>query len=486
MATIDVRYALDQDPARYFLQEDVLLRVRLTNQSPGTVQTPYLLQSDDVELQLKGPGGQIRSTRTLIPVPGTFKPSDVYPLPAGQSVDYALPLATWFDNLAVGQHEVRLVMSSSEVTATSPWLAFEVVAAKPSRSVVVPASSGPSRHLSLLWVDAAMQPSGLLARDHHLNTGPVLTTRLASLSTAPRGLTASMAAPGTEADQPWILWLEGSELRYGQKAGRSLGTVHGTPVAEGLALVAPALGDVDLATDEVQLSVLLTASSPPGLHAVEIAADGSVVGTHRHALPRAPQRAAIAYVSADERWVVWLDDDGGAEGIALLAASWDRSRGFGDPQEIARVAPPVVDLKVAVTDGSFVVGVLTVVSKPDPNGRLLKQASVALVHGSAAAGGGLRSRVESAGVPALAPDVTAVELALSGQGSAWVLTRAPGALRVRGRVGGEWSAVKALDVKGGPVASWLVVDEGEVGYVVMFDEVGGWRVRFADGASGVH
>ena len=484
MATVDVRCTLDQDPARYSLQEDVLLQVSLTNQGSAAADTPFITQNDDVTLRLKGPDhGQLRELATRVPQPGIAKPSDIYALAPGQDVAYSLLLSTWFGPLQPGSYEVQLEIKSATVSHASAWFPFVVASAAMGQPAVVPATAGQNTELSLLWVDQDASPPKLLCRVIDLNRDTAtMTTALTEVAADSRGVTAAMAPPGMWGEFQWIVWAEGQDLRYALKDDRDLGPVFRFALAGEMSPVGPALSAPDPDTDETGFSLLLRSADGTEFQGVEVDPAGAVVATHGAKLAGAAEHIALAYPEADSRWVVWSQTD--ARGVTTVhMMAWDRERGFDDPVQIGEVQAPVWALDAMSGEGKLVVAALVVADdvdaagSPRRDGRLVRFAYA------------LSPRGVTAPAPVISPvgvalDVADARLSISENGSPWLVLRHPLGLRIIGQVDGVFT--EPFDVDGPTLAAWLAVDENELPRVILLDALGGWEVRVAVADAGAH
>ena len=484
MATVDVHCTLDQDPARYSLQEDVLLQVKLTNQGSAAADTPFITQSDDVTLRLKGPDrGQLRELATRVPRPGIATPSDIYALAPGQDVAYSLLLSAWFGALQPGSYEVQLEIKSATVSHISAWSTFTVASAAIGSPAVVPATAGQNTELSLLWIDKDASPPKLLCRVHDLNRDTAtMTTALAEMANDSRGVTAAMAPPERWGEFQWIIWAEGQDLRYALKDDRDLGPVFRYPLTGEMTPIGPALCAPDPDTDETGFSQLLRSADGAALQSVEVNVAGAIVATHGATLTGSADHIALAYPEADVRWIVWAQTD--AQGVTTVQVmAWDRERGFGDPMEIGEVPAPVWALDAKVAAGQLVVAAVVVADDVDAAGSPRRDGRL-VTFACALSPRGVKAQTPVTNPVGVALDVTDARLTISDNGSPWMVLRHPLGLRIIGRVDGAFT--DPFDVDGPTLAAWLTVDENELPRVVLLDALGGWEVRVAVADAGAH
>ncbi len=484
MATVEVRNALDQKEGQYSLQEDVLLQVQLINQDSKGIDTPYLKQSNNVFLRLKGPGpNQLTELATLVPKPGIMTPSDIYSLAAGQEISYDLRLSDWFGPLLAGNYEVQIEISSQSMAHTSGWLAFEIAAASFSEPAMVPAASGENTELSLLWLDTNTDPARMLCRVYELgHSANVLTTRIAEVSPDSKDLTASMAPAGMWGEFQWIVWIEGQNLNYAIKNDRSLGPVFQSQMAGAMTIVGPALCSPDPATDETGFSQLLRSEDGTELQGLEIDPQGVVIANHRVNLVFAGSLFTLSYSSSDNRQVVWVQTDSQGEST-VQAISWNTRRGFGDQVEIGEIESPVRALAARIEKDQGSIAALVV---NDNSGSLgVKKRTASLITFTSAASFETAGKWEKAAQKmSHGLNVMDVHLVISENGSPWMVLRDPQGQKVVGLVGESFT--EPFSIEGVKVDAWVTVDENELPQVILLDQSTGWEVRVAVPNAGAH
>ncbi len=434
MPTVDVQFRLTRASAPYSFHEDVVVEATMRNRGTTAVDVPYPYASGEVTLRLRLAGGPAREVTTLAPQPGVPAISRTARLEAGKDAAFALALQVWFGEIAPGKHEVQVEVRSPTVSASSPWMAFEVLPLDVGARAIAPsAESEPPWPLLVAWIDRSTQPHRLLRREyldaerHGSELKATSTSVLAEVLAPPASIAAPSVPRAFPTGREWFAWVEGTEVvcalpRFGARAG----AVVRTPIGPDLDLAGNALVYPEPVTEDAPFALLLAArpGRPPSLVGLDFDASGKPVARHSLAPARAPTRIAIAHLSPSRRFVVWSEAADGAR-EKLRIAPWSRDGGFGATLEIGDIDGRVEALAASASGSRIWVGaVATRAAGPAP-GRSAQSEAALHVLKLDAGPGGLRRDPSPRVVPLRVPaPVARADVAAAENGAAWALVEA--------------------------------------------------------------